>query len=470
MKPLTITRRTRLVRLDVCFLLATGVLAMAATSNAESRLDGKTLLQQHSPLPARTPETSDPLSHHESPDERSLRLRMAPSERRSSPAQTWIRDAYLSIQVNVDDSGNNILNDAANEPSIAVDPTDPARIAIGWRQFDTIASNFRQAGVGYSADHGDTWTFPGVLDPGTFRSDPVLGYDAEGNFYYNSLAWPEGSGPWCDIFKSTDGGASWDGGTYAYGGDKQWMAIDRTGGIGHGNIYMNWTLGYSSCNGNFTRSYDNGATFEPCTTLPGSPFHGTCAVGPDGELYICGAGFTVLKSTTLQDETLPYQFDLTTTVSLDGSKTGYAGPNPGGLLGQVEIDVDCSEGSYRGNVYLLCSVERYSTADPLDVMFARSTNGGETWSDPVRINDDPADNGAWQWFGAMSVSPDDGRIDVTWNDTRNDPGGYDSELYYAYSDDGGATWSPNVALSPSFDPYLGWPQQNKLGDYNDMIS
>ena len=35
---------------------------------------------------------------------------------------------------------------------------------------------------------------------------------------------------------------------------------------------------------------------------------------------------------------------------------------------------------------------------PLDVHFARSTDGGATWSAPVRVNDDPGDH-AWQWFG-----------------------------------------------------------------------
>ncbi len=62
----------------------------------------------------------------------------------------------------------------AAEPSIAVTPVDRTKIAIGWRQFNTITSNFRQAGRGYSTDGGRTWTFPGVLEPGVFRSDPVL--------------------------------------------------------------------------------------------------------------------------------------------------------------------------------------------------------------------------------------------------------------------------------------------------------
>ena len=45
---------------------------------------------------------------------------------------------FTSFQVNVDANGNNILGDAANESSIAVDPTDGNKITIGWRQFDSV--------------------------------------------------------------------------------------------------------------------------------------------------------------------------------------------------------------------------------------------------------------------------------------------------------------------------------------------
>ena len=104
----------------------------------------------------------------------------------------------------------------------------------------------------------------------------------------------------------------------------------------------------------------------------------------------------------------------------------------------------------------------------MDVMFVRSTNGGLTWSDPVRINDDPTDD-EWQWFGTLSVAPD-GRIDVVWLDTRDNPDTFLSVLYYAYSTDAGETWSENYALSEVFDPHLGWPQQDKMGDYYEMFS
>jgi hypothetical protein len=110
-----------------------------------------------------------------------------PHVRQASPAAVVERGSFSSTQVNVDRNGFNIFGDAGNEPSIAVDPTNRNRITIGWRQFDNIASNFRQAGWAFSNDGGRTWTFPGVLTPGIFRSDPVLDADAMGRVYYNSL-------------------------------------------------------------------------------------------------------------------------------------------------------------------------------------------------------------------------------------------------------------------------------------------
>ena len=104
-----------------------------------------------------------------------------------SPAYSFRSTGFSIVQVNVDENGFNIVDDAANEPSIAFDPDNPDHMIIGWRQFDNINNSFRQAGMGYTHDGGETWTFPGVIDPGVFRSDPVLGHDGNGNFYYNSL-------------------------------------------------------------------------------------------------------------------------------------------------------------------------------------------------------------------------------------------------------------------------------------------
>lgn len=379
---------------------------------------------------------------------------------------------FFMRQVNVDANGNNILNDAANEPSIAVDPTNPQRIVIGWRQFDNIQSNFRQAGFGYTTDGGQHWTFPGVINPGVFRSDPVLAADAEGRFYYNSLTLTSNNDYVCSVYRST-GDGTWDDGTYAIGGDKQWMTIDRTDGPGKGNIYCNWNLSFSSCGtGDFTRSVNNGDSFEDCSEMSPRLYWGNCDVGPDGSVYFAGANQNVAKSPNAQDAAQTVGWADPSIVDLQGDNAGdWHGetPNPAGIIGQSWIATNHADGPLHGQVYFLQSVVPYNYDDPTEVMFARSTDGGQTWSDPVRINDDDINTPNWQWFGTMSVAPN-GRIDVVWLDTRDYPGTLISSLYYAYSTDGGETWSPNQRLSEGFDPHVGWPNQQKMGDYYHMFS
>ncbi len=410
----------------------------------------------------------DPAAHHEIKDDDYIPVLRENQER--SPAYYYSMNNIITVQVNVDVNGQNIVGDAANEPSIALDRTDPNRITIGWRQFNTVNSNFRQAGYGFTTNGGQTWTFPGVIEPGVFRSDPVLDSDADGNIYYNSLT----NDPvfMCDVFISNSGGSTWDGGTFAQGGDKQWMTIDKTGGPGIGHIYAFWSSSFSVCSpGFFTRSTDGGGSYEDCITIPNNPFWGTLTVGPGGELYVgasIGSDFLVAKSTNAQNSGEIVTWDMATVVDLDGSITFGGGPNPGGLLGQTLIAVDSSGGLYHGNIYLLCSVDRNSTPDPADVMFVSSTDGGVSWSSPIKINDDPGTS-AYQWFGTMSVAPN-GRIDVIWLDTRDNPGSINSALYYSNSKDGGSTWSLNERLSDYFDPHVGWPNQQKMGDYFDMVS
>lgn len=381
--------------------------------------------------------------------------------------------SVFTVQVNVDASGRNISGDAGNEPSIALNPLHPEQIVIGWRQFDNVGSNFRQAGWSYTTDAGQSWTFPGVIEPGIFRSDPVLDYDALGNIYYNSLT--NSPGYFCKVFKSNTGGKVWDGGIDAHGGDKQWMVIDRSEEESRGNIYSTWSYYFSTCEpGFFTRSADDGNHYEDCVTVDGSPYWCTMAVGNAGELYIAGQSgsmdsLVVSKSTTARDGSSEVTWNTPVLVYFDGNPGGWRPINPEGLLGQVSIDVDHSDGPGRDNVYVLAPIIRTSNGDPCDVMFARSTDGGLTWSNPIRVNDDDSRTN-YQWFGTMSVAPT-GRIDAIWLDTRDAPAGSDSSaLYYSFSSDQGLTWSVNEKVSASFDPHLGYPNQNKMGDYFDMLS
>lgn len=409
----------------------------------------------------------------EFPSEPYMPAAMTPESGFRAARATVQRGPYVSHQVNVDNNGANIADDAANEPSIAVDPTNPATIVIGWRQFDTVQSNFRQAGWGFSHDAGETWTFPGVLEPAVFRSDPVLEADADGTIFYYSLSTPGGAFL-CDMFRSTDGGISWDEPVFAYGGDKAWFTIDKTDLPSRGNIYAAWSALAGCCGSNiFNRSLSGGASFTFPSPIPENPRWGTMDVGPDGEVYVVGMGASgqviVAKSTNAHLFPTP-SFSQVVGVDLGGVPNSFDAfsPNPGGLLGQLTIAVDRSEGSRRGHVYVLGSVNPNSD-DPLEVMMSRSTDGGLTWSKPIRVNDDPEGLNAWQWFAVLSVAPN-GRLDAVWNDTRADPLANHSELYYAQSTDGGESWSANVPVSPPYNHFVGYPNQNKLGDYYDMHS
>jgi hypothetical protein len=383
--------------------------------------------------------------------------------------------SYTSIQANVDELGLNIVGDAANEPSIAVNPTDPDNMIIGWRQFDTITSNFRQAGYAYTTDGGQMWTFPGVLTQGIFRSDPVLDFDSMGNAYYHSLE----SSFDVNVFKSPDGGMTWETPVFAYGGDKNWMVVDRSGGIGDGNVYGIWQALVGCCGqDHFNRSEDGAQSFEYPVPVARSPGIGTLAVGPQGEVYAAGIDerffqdmntIVAAKSANAQN---PGGTPTFTGVEVNlGASLGFStGPNPGGLLGQVNVAVDNSFGPSRGYAYVLASLDRDApNTNPIDVLFSRSVDGGATWSPPKRVNDDAANSGAWHWLAAFAVAPN-GRLDAIWADTRNSGQVQVSELFYSYSWDHGDTWSRNIPVSPPFNSFLGWPNQNKIGDYYTIVS
>jgi hypothetical protein len=343
---------------------------------------------------------------------------------------------------------------------------------VGWRQFDSVCSNFRQAGNAYSLDGGLTWHNQRVFTEGTFRSDPVLVPTVTGSVCYLSLL----ETYYDSIFRSFDSGADW---TLlqenATGGDKQWFTIDNTFSPGRGNMYQAWsTAGNNWGERQFSRSIDGGRTWEYPIFLPNYPIWGTLDVDDSGDLYIGGladtydAYFTCLKSTNAKYSNQTPSFPQVANVNLGGTLSYGATINPAGLSGQTFLAVDRSNGPTRGNVYMAASVA-VNDANPLDFDFVRSTNGGLSWSTPIRLNEDLRNRGAFHWFGTFGVAPN-GRIDAFWLDNRANTLATKSALYYRSSNDGGISWTKEVQVSPSFDPTIGYPNQNKIGDYMTVAS
>jgi uncharacterized repeat protein (TIGR01451 family) len=391
-----------------------------------------------------------------------------------SPGMVDIYEQFTSHQVNVNGAGMNITGDAANEPSISVDPTDRNRMTIGWRQFNSVTSNFRQAGYGYTNNGGLTWTFPGVLENNVFRSDPVLVADDTGRFFYNSLL----QSFFDNIWRSLNGGQTWtnlQGAGNATGGDKQWHAIDNTNSTGHGFQYQAWSTAGNNFGGRqFSRSIDGGVTWMSPIFIPNSPQWGTLDVDTNGNLFIGGVQTSVnqvwcTRSSNAKNGAVTPTFDQSTAVNIGGTFGFSQNINPEGLVGQLFLAVDRSGTSTNNNIYMMASVRPTGANNGADVMFVRSTNGGTSFSAPKRVNDDPVNPNKWHWMGTFSVAPN-GRLDSVWLDTRNAANNTDSQLFYSYSTDAGVTWSSNTAVSNSFNPFLGYPQQNKMGDYMTMVS
>src|SRR5262249_53313737 len=99
---------------------------------------------------------NEPLERYDNPP-------APPRKIETSPRMVSPYAGFISYQANVDQNGNNILGDAANECVISVDPTNGNRMTIAWRQFNDVTSNFRQGGWVYTTDAGVHWTVPGVL-------------------------------------------------------------------------------------------------------------------------------------------------------------------------------------------------------------------------------------------------------------------------------------------------------------------
>ena len=98
-----------------------------------------------------------------------------------------------------------------------------------------------------------------------------------------------------------------------------------------------------------------------------------------------------------------------------------------------------------------------------DTLFRKSTDGGQTFTNPININQDPV--GADQYMPWMEVAPD-GTIWVGWNDRRADPENIRSRWYQAFSIDEGETWIEG----PASDDGVFTQPSTFIGDYHGLAA
>jgi len=95
--------------------------------------------------------------------------------------------------------------------------------------------------------------------------------------------------------------------------------------------------------------------------------------------------------------------------------------------------------------------------DDADVYFARSIDGGQTWGASARVNHDAA--GYWQSAPDIAVNVA-GVLHAVWSDSRAG----DDDIYYTRSTDGGQTWSAEMRVNDIFTGSQYSPAIAALGD------
>ncbi|MEE9150304.1 MAG: sialidase family protein [Thermoplasmata archaeon] len=385
------------------------------------------------------------------------------------------------------------VDEPNNEPAIAVDPNDPMHIVAAGNDYGTPN---KDAWVGYyvSWDGGENWTrdlIPGYLEgpisPLTgmdLSGDPVVCFDADSNVFISGLyakrdrnpinpfgfGFNLGRADGIFVAKSTDGGVTFNQisilatafQTLITFHDKEWMAVD----MNSGNVYVVWVAftGLVMANVLFSRSTDGGNTYS--TPMVISEYRAlelgsqgsTIQVSPDGTVHILwidfNAGQVRYTYSTDQGGSFSTPKSVSDVVEIPRTMEGNDYRTPTLLMSAVDL----SDTNTSGSLYVTWNDYRYGDAD---ILLIYSRDGGNSWSEPIRVNNDTLENGLDQFFPAVAVSPQ-GWVHMVFYDRRDDENNILIWSYYALSKNGGENFTINMNMSDeNFDgnnaphPFIG---------------
>src|SRR6266540_652277 len=238
-------------------------------------------------------------------------------------------DTSTSTAPDVPNDGDTDSNDGGasrqgNEPTVAIDPTNPSLVVAAWNDYCDTDLGGGWMGIAFSGNRGESWTpskipgYPsdtsaeGAASPLHGRQaeagDPLLAFDNDGNLFAGGIAFnrvnPQNGDVWVATYASRPHASGYPKdylrtvvvgtGTPALNGifeDKPELEVDRTGGRFDGNVYTCWSR-FVGFNGrtkiSFSRSTDSGQTFStPIELSFGKDVQGCdIAIEHDGDVYV----------------------------------------------------------------------------------------------------------------------------------------------------------------------------------------
>ncbi|MDP1805777.1 MAG: sialidase family protein [Acidimicrobiales bacterium] len=212
-------------------------------------------------------------------------------------------------------------------------------------------------------------------------------------------------------------------------------------------------------------STDAGKTFSDPVDV--SSFHKKTSKGPDGSDLPLGMGFTApsiavddagalyvlypaASAAAFPPTSAPAALPMLLAKSTDRGKT-FTFTEVGKPLTHnegVQVLRWSPQGGSQGTLHMIFEDKPDQTAQSADrdIYYQRSTDGGKTFTDPRKLNDDDPRELRVQVTPNLTVAPD-GRIDAVWWDFRNDPGTFVNDVYATSSTDNGETWSTNLRIT-----------------------
>ena len=364
------------------------------------------------------------------------------------------------------------------ESAVKIHPTDTNKVVAG--------TNGPGAGqiMWYSTNGGSSWIQAGALPLGSTCCDPTVDWSSNGAFAYTSTL--GGCGAVCNVwvYRSSDGGATWndlatingDGRrevTSANTSDKQYIHVDKYATSGfRDNIYQCW---HDNNTLKFSRSTDFAHTWSaPLTMSSGASQSGIgCDLTTDknGNVYYfwpATSGKTILmrKSTT---GGASFNAALTVANTQDGYDFAIPAMETRRAFIYASADADVSNSAFANSIYVAwtdtTAPESGTTANNHGrIQVAYSRDGGATWT--VRTPHETADaNTVDRFHPWLAVGPD-GKVYVMFYDTRRSATRVGVDVFYSVSSDGGNTWATPTritsVLSPQIDNSFEW------GDYNGL--